>query len=153
MSRAVGVQPNTQPATVWREALIVDLALGISHDAILQEYNLQSHQLDAVLADPAFMAQVEALSVDLKKSGVTFEMKARIQADYMLDTVWGMVHDERTPANVRADLIKSMVRWAGHEKQAGDQPNGGRSGFSISINLTNPSANGPQPIVIEGERV
>lgn len=75
----------------------------------------------------------------MQKGGVTFQMKARAQADALLDTTWAIIHSNATPANVKADLIKSTIRWAGYEQKA-DEGNGARSGFSINIHL-NPSAN------------
>lgn len=150
MNDLTPIDRNPAP-TNWSEALLMDLALGTPEDVILDVYDMQAHQLHALLAHPAFKLQLAAMKVEVQKSGVTFEAKAKAQADALLDTSWALIHDRATPANVKADLIKSTVRWAGHEKQAGDEKNGGRSGFQININLggINPAANG---VTIEGNQ-
>ena len=134
---------TTNPVSpLWTEALLTDLALGVSEDVILDVHGLQHHQLQALLFNPAFARQLETRRVELGKSGVSFELKAQIQADALLDTSWALIHNMDTPANVKADLIKHTVRWAGYDK-ASSAENGARSGLSININLggVNPSAN------------
>ena len=144
------VERNPAPST-WSEALITDLALGTSVDTILEVYDLQFHQLQDLLTNPAFSKQVAEAKVEMSRTGVTFELKARIQADKLLDTSWALIHNPSTPANVKADLIKNTVRWAGFDK--GATAEGGKGGFSLTINLSNlggvnPSANS---VTIEGE--
>lgn len=120
---------------LWSMALMIDMALGVKDIFILEAHNLQFHELEALKAQPGFVKQVAALRAELQKDGASFQMKAQVQADALLDTSWSLIHSNATPANVKADLIKSTVRWAGHEKTAAADGSGGRSGFSISINL------------------
>jgi hypothetical protein len=61
-------------------------------------------------------------------------MKARLQAEEMLKTSWRMVQDKETPANVRADLIKATVRWAGLEPKP-SEGGGGEAPFQIVFQM------------------
>ena len=144
------VERNPAPP-LWSEGLVTDLALGTSIDSVLEAYDLQHHELLSLLANPAFAKQVADAKVEMARTGVTFETKAKIQADKLLDTSWALIHSPSTPANVKADLIKNTVRWAGYDKGATQE--GGKGGFSLTINLSNlgginPTANS---VTIEGE--
>jgi hypothetical protein len=51
----------------------------------------------------------------LKVEGWSFRKKAQAQAEAYLDLVFGLVNSNTTPVQVKADLIKSTVKWAGLE--------------------------------------
>jgi hypothetical protein len=78
---------------------------------------------------------------------MTFRLKARAQAEELLTTSWTLIHSNDVSAAVKADLIKSTVKWGGLEPQkdmsGGDGPQGG---VSITINLDSQQA---APKVIE----
>jgi hypothetical protein len=78
---------------------------------------------------------------------MTFRLKARAQAEELLTTSWTLIHSSDVSAAVKADLIKSTVKWGGLEPQkdfSGVDNQGG--GVSITINLGD---NTPLPKVIE----
>lgn len=96
-------------------------------------YEISKEQWDALRFNPKFVAEVQAAQEALKVEGVSFRKKAQFQADELLSTSWKLVHDPDTSAAVKADLIKSTVRWAGYDKPEG--ATGGGTGFNIQINL------------------
>jgi hypothetical protein len=121
----------------WSSHLALDVAIGTSIDAILEAYDLQMHELAAIKQDPQFTSQVERMRKDLEKEGVSFRMKAQIQAEHYLQNSWDMVHDKDVDPKVRADLIKSTMRWAGYDAPQGAGAGGPGGGFSVVINLGN----------------
>lgn len=131
----------------WSSHLALDVAIGTSIDAILEAYELQMHELVEIKKDPHFISQVGRMRKDLEKEGVSFRMKAQIQAEHYLQNSWDMVHDEDIDPKVRADLIKSTMRWANYDNPAAAGPVGAGGGFSVVINL----GGKPQGDTYEGE--
>jgi len=119
----------------WQISLIVDVALDVDDDSILDAYNLQAHQLDEIKANPMFKVEVARLKKEIERDGSSFKLKARIQAEAMLERSWQMVHNPATPAPVAADLIKATARWAGYDSNGTSSVSGG-AGFAIHINLS-----------------
>lgn len=119
----------------WSSHLALDVAIGTSIDAILEAYDLQMHELVAIKQDPQFITQVNKMRKDLDKEGVSFRMKAQIQAEHYLQNSWDMIHDGDVDPKVRADLIKSTMRWAGYDSPAAAGAAGAGGGFSVVINL------------------
>jgi hypothetical protein len=67
---------------------------------------------------------------------MSFRIKAMLQADELLKTSWGMIHNGALPATVRADLIKFTIRVAGLDaSKDGGGPGGDKPTFSITVNL------------------
>jgi hypothetical protein len=92
-----------------------------------------------------FIIQLASIQKELDKEGVSFRLKARLQAEELLQTSWALIHSPATPATVKAGLIKDTVRWAGWD--APPQENGGgRGGFSVNIVL---NGTVPQGVTID----
>lgn len=103
---------------------------------ICEAYGLTREQWVELCHNPAFVKDVAAAREELKKDGMSFKMKARLQADELLKTSWGLIHDRSgdVPPSVKADLIKFTVRAAGLEadaKASATQQNA----LQININL------------------
>ena len=64
------------------------------------------------------IAEVTKTVEMLKVEGMTFKVKARMQAEDYLGTAFAMVKNPNISDSVRADLIKNTVRWAGYDKKA-----------------------------------
>lgn len=103
-------------------------------------YNISMERYALISKSDAFVAALDSAKNMLAKEGMSFKVKAKLQAESLLTTSWGIIHDIRTPHNVRADLIKSTIRWAGYE--AAEAQVGVGAGFSININFSNGSASG-----------
>lgn len=144
------------PPRVIREkfplTLPMELALGIDTvKNICQSYGIEKAEWDVLREDPLFVRAVTAALKSLEREGMSFRIKARIQAEELLKTSWNLIHGQEVPAAVKADLIKSTVKWADYEPKP-NVPGAAGAGFSISINLAAPSAAGQNP-AIEGEAV
>lgn len=107
--------PMRDPAKIgYPPNLAVELALGEHKPrALCEAYGIDEAEWDRLRSNPLFVADVEARLIELQADGVSFKMKARLQAEGMLAENWRLVHDKNTPQNVKADLIKHTVRMAG----------------------------------------
>lgn len=74
-----------------------------------------------------------ALKKELEKDGATFALKAKLQAEVLLDESFKMSMDKDVDPRVRAKLIADTVRWAGFDKAGAAADATG--GFNITINL------------------
>tara|TARA_Y100001956_G_scaffold30113_1_gene29737 strand:- start:160 stop:549 length:390 start_codon:yes stop_codon:yes gene_type:complete len=129
--------------------MVLDEAIGTSADAICEAYDLQHHEYMAIKSDVSFMAQVANMRKELEKEGVSFRLKAQMQAECYLDKVWELVQSSNTDPKVKAALIKDTVRWAGFDNPVGSGPGGAGGGFQVTINL----GAGHTGHTIEGEKV
>ena len=135
-----GVRPE------WDARLVIDYVLGASKQAIMDEYDLLDHHYERIVRDVGFMGKVAALRKELEKDGATFGLKAKLQAEVLLDESFKMAMDPECDPRVRAKLIADTVRWAGFDRSGVGAD--GTGGFSININLNTGSAKGD---LFEGE--
>ena len=126
--------------TKWNDRLAFDVALtlegsGDTLQEVVTRHNISTNDILAFNADPIFLKKVEGYRTEVREKGLTFKLKARAQAEELLTTSWLLIHDPAVSPAVKADLIKSTVKWAGLEpKDAGPQDNG-TGGVKITINL------------------
>lgn len=121
---------------MWQNTLVIDVALGVDYDTICEAYGLQYPQLQQIMEEPGFKNRLGKLRDDMAKEGVSFRMKAQMQAEEYLKTSFQMVHNEDIDPKVRAKLIGDTVRWAGFDTAANAEAAAG-SGISVTINLGN----------------
>jgi hypothetical protein len=128
--------------TKWNDRLAFDVALtlegsGDTLQEVITRHGIAANDILAFNADPVFLKKVEGYRDEIRDKGMTFKLKARAQAEELLTTSWLLIHDPAVSPAVKADLIKSTVKWAGLEpKDAGPQ-DGGTGGVKITINLGN----------------
>jgi hypothetical protein len=126
--------------TKWNDRLAFDVALtlegsGETLQEIVGRHRITTSDVLAFNADPIFLKKVEHYRAEVREKGLTFKLKARAQAEELLTTSWLLIHDAAVSPAVKADLIKSTVKWAGLEpKDAGPQDQG-TGGVKITINL------------------
>lgn len=126
--------------TKWSDRLALDVALmlegsGETLPEVITRHNITQNDILQFNADPIFLKKVEALRNEVRDKGLTFKLKARAQAEELLTTSWLLIHDPAVSPAVKADLIKSTVKWGGLEpKDSGPADNGG-GGVKITINL------------------
>lgn len=101
---------------------------------ICAAYGVTRAQFEMLIRHPVFIKAYQEAVEMLKVEGMSFKMKARLQAEALLGESYKLAISPGTSDAVRADLIKSTVRWAGYETKAAD---GGGQGtaFNIMINL------------------
>lgn len=111
--------------------------LGVDEETFLQ-----------LAQNPLFKKQVNVYKKELEDNGVSFQLKAKIQAEEMLKRGWQIVHDSDTPPAVAVKQIENTVRWAGLDNKSTQDVQSAGSGFSITINI--PNTNSPsEKAVIE----
>lgn len=126
---------NRNPADLgFPPMLPIELALKIASPAdICGHYGITREQFTAIIAHPVFVKAYQEAVESLKVDGMSFKVKARMQAEGFLATSFAMVTNPATSDAVRADLIKNTVRWAGYDAKAAEV--GGGNAFNIQINL------------------
>ena len=136
-------------------ALELDEPNGIKE--LLARYNLDAMTYAQFSKDPVFIKHVDNYRSEIRDKGVTFKMKARVQAEELLSTSWMLIHNPDVSPAVKADLIKSTVKWAGLEPRGPEVEAGGGNGVAITINLGDrkvsavASTTTPEPDVLELE--
>ena len=126
--------------TKWNDRLAFDVALTLEGSGeTLQEVMVRhSITVDDILvfnADPVFLRKVRDYRTEVCEKGMTFKLKARAQAEELLTTSWLLIHDAMVSPAVKADLIKSTVKWAGLEPKEASVQSGTAGGVRITINL------------------
>lgn len=127
--------------TKWSDRLALDVALTLEGSGETLQEVMNRHRITALdilefNKDPLFLKKVDAYRVEVRDKGMTFKMKARAQAEELLTTSWLLIHSPEVSPAVKADLIKSTVKWGGLEPK-GDtgMEQGGGGGVRITINL------------------
>ena len=151
------LNPVPQGYTPWSDRLAMDIALvlegsGGTLEEVLVTHLITVDDLGRYNSDPLFLNKIGVLRSEVQTKGLTFRLKARAQAEELLVTSWMLIHSPDVSAAVKADLIKSTVKWGGLEPQkdaSGSIGEGG--GVSIRMNLGAQAASvvGPLPKVIE----
>lgn len=127
--------------TKWTMRLALDTAMALELDEpngirdLLARYNIDAVTYAQFSKDPVFIKHVDAYRAEIRDKGVTFKMKARVQAEELLATSWMLIHNPEVSPAVKADLIKSTVKWAGLEPKGMEVEAGGTGGVAITINL------------------
>ena len=127
--------------TKWSDRLAFDVALmlensGETLDDVIKRHEIGATDIATYNKDPIFLKKVEAYRSEIVEKGVTFKLKAKAQAEELLTTSWVLIHSPDVSAAVKADLIKSTVKWAGLEPKPETQVDAnGNGGVRITINL------------------
>lgn len=125
--------------TKWSDRLAFDVALtlegsGETINEIMARHSLSASDIIKFNADPVFHKKVGHYRTEIRDKGMTFRLKARAQAEELLTTSYLLIHDPGVSPAVKADLIKSTVKWAGLEPKE-NQPVEAGGGVRITINL------------------
>lgn len=123
-----------EPQVSWPARLPFDFAMGEDANTLLERYDLQPSQLHSLVFTPAFMKEVDKHRQEILDNGVSFRLKAKIQAEEYLQEIDNLINDADTSPAVRLDAIKSVVKWSGYEPttQNQSQASGGATRLIIS---------------------
>lgn len=143
----------TDPARIgYPPQLPLEIAMGeIPVREIFEAYSLTKADFIRLGRDEGFLAQVEAYKEQLRQPGQSFALKARLQAEELLKESWKLIHSpaDQVPPTVKADLIKSTMKWAGLDASANRAAQGGDgAGPALSINIQF-SGKRPDPQLID----
>lgn len=134
-----GADPEKDPAALgWPPTLPIEIALKTAPmNDIREEYGYSKEQWAALKHDPRFLADLTAAMTMVAKEGMSFKLKAKLQAEELLKESWKMIHADGiggVPASVRADLLKATMRWAGYDVKEAAAGTAGNA-LNIQINL------------------
>lgn len=131
----VAQQPNTDPSWLgFPPMLAMEIAMRTAPvEEIVTGYGLNQDEWERLSVYPPFVRAVQTATEQLQEEGVSFKIKAKLQADALLSQSWKMIHDPLTPHAVRADLLKSTIRWAGHDSRDAALTPG--TALQININM------------------
>ena len=126
--------------TKWSDRLAFDIALlleksGETLDEVIERHAITPSDMLVFNEDPIFRKKVEGYRDEIREKGVTFRLKARAQAEELLVTSWQLIHSPEVSPAVKADLIKSTVKWGNLEPKKEGMESDASSGFKITINL------------------
>jgi len=124
----IGAYPATLPVEI---ALRVDTVPNIC-----KSYGIDRTEWERIRHDPVFVADLKKCLEDMKVEGMSFKMKARLQSDALLTTMWNMIHSpsDEVPPAVKADLAKFTIRAAGLDGSKDQAKNVG-VGTALQINI------------------
>lgn len=138
------MQYSPLKTTKWSDRLAFDVALTLEGSGeplndVMQRHDIQAPDMLRFNADPVFLKRVDEYRGEIREKGMTFKLKARAQAEELLTTSWMLIHDPAVSPAVKADLIKSTVKWAGLEPK-NEEAGIVTGGVKILINLGNTEA-------------
>ena len=130
--------------TKWSNRLAFDIALlleksGETLDEVLERHTITASEMLVFNADPIFRMKVDDYREEVREKGITFRLKARAQAEELLTTSWQLIHSPEVSPAVKADLIKSTVKWGNLEPKNNVAEVDTSGGVKITINLGNNS--------------
>lgn len=130
--------PDKDPSELgYPPTLPIEIALKTAPlNDIREEYGFTKDEWLALRYDPNFINDLAAATEMLKVEGMSFKLKARLQAEELLKTSWRLIHapKDEVPPQVRANLIQATMRWAGYDNK--DNAAGGAGNqLNIQINL------------------
>lgn len=130
-------RPDNPADLGYPATLPIEVALKTAPiDTIKEAYNLDDATWEQLQNHPQFVADVAAATELLKKEGMSFKIKARLQSEELLKTSWYLIHspNEEVPPSVKADLLKFTIRCAGLEADP-KRENANTNNLQININL------------------
>jgi hypothetical protein len=131
-----GYEPESAAAMTFDPRIAYALALGLSTPSdVFRKYGVGLEEAKKLIGLPAFISTIKRYKEELTEKGVTFRLKAKIQAEDLLTQSYALATDNEVPAAVRADIIKWTAKMAGLEPSEKEKGVGGGagSGFNLSI--------------------
>lgn len=138
LQRSFGTDAKDPAGLGYPPTLPIEIALRTAPLARIQEeYGYTDEEWMALRDDPVFLRDLASAVEMVREEGMSFKLKARLQADELLKTSWRLIHaaKEDVPSSVKADLIKATMRWAGYEEKPGVNAAQAGTALNIQINL------------------
>lgn len=126
--------------TKWSNRLAFDVALlleksGETLDEVIERHSITASDMLVFNEDPIFRMKVDDYREEVREKGITFRLKARAQAEELLTTSWQLIHSPEVSPAVKADLIKSTVKWGNLEPKNNVAEVDAGGGVKVTINL------------------
>jgi len=140
-SRAVTPTNPSDPARLgYPPTFPIEIALRVAPiRTICESYGVAEEEWDRIRFEPLFLRDLKAAVELVQQEGMSFRIKAKLQAEELLKTSWRLIHDPVAPPNVKAALIQATMRWANYDTPAAVSAGAGGPAFSININFAKPA--------------
>ena len=133
-----------KPAAGFDPRLAYELALEMdTPTGTFERYGYGIDEATRIMAMPGFIATVRKYRDEIVGTGVSFRLKAKVQAEDLLTHSYEMATDPEVPPAVRADLIKWTAKVANLEPKDKGEGAGAGAGFTLNISF----GGGPAPTV------
>lgn len=130
------IRPDNPAEIGYPATFPIELALRVAPvQDICEAYGITRDQWDVLRFDPIFKNDLAEAAKLVRKEGMSFKLKAKLQSEELLKTSWKMIHDRDTPPAVRADLLKFTIKAAELDGTPRQGNSTGTSAFQININL------------------
>lgn len=130
--------------------LAYELALEMDDPLVVfSKYGFDENAAREMLSNKPFIATVKKYKEEILESGISFKLKAKIQAEDLLTHSYAMAVDPTTPPAVRASLITWTAKVAGLEPSPSKDQGAAGAGFTLNIQFAGSAA----PVVVTGQRV
>jgi len=138
--RELAARPEYTPAdptSAWDPRLAFELAIEPERASeIFERYHVSDVDAARLIGSHAFLQKIKEYQDEVQKTGVSFRLKARLQAEDLLSTSYMLAQDAETPPAVRADIIKWTAKMGGLEPEAKDKGAGGGAPFVLNISYS-----------------
>lgn len=133
-----GYVPTSGADLTFDPRIAYELALGLaSPKEVFAKYGVEEVAARALIANAIFIGTIKRYKEEVTSTGISFKLKAKIQAEDLLTHSYILATDPEVPAAVRADLIKWTAKMAGLEPSDKDKSGGGGSaGFTLNISFS-----------------
>ena len=134
---ATGAVKPWDPALLgFPPMLPIELAMRVAPvPEVCRAYGIDKEEFIKLTNNPLFVQAYKSAQEMLQKDGMSFRLKAKIQAEELLKKSWQIIHSRDTPTTVKADLIKATIRWADYEPRGDSKGGLAGNAFQININL------------------
>lgn len=137
----------SRSAVNYSQHFVMELALGLeTPDTLCIRYDITPYEYACLLANPVFQSDLNNWKQKMVDEGLSFKLKARVQAESYLEELDQIVHDPDTSKETKLAAISRVVGWAGLEQSKNSTE--GSSKPSITINITRFSDNRQEAIEI-----
>lgn len=120
--------------------ILLEVALYLEHSGdtvedICERNQITPENLQVLLQNPIFTADLRRVREEVREHGLTFRVKARTMAEELLKTTWQITQDSTASPAVKADLIKAVVEWGDLKPKSKDANVNAGGGVRIMINF------------------
>ena len=130
-----GYKPTSGADLTFDPRIAYEIALGLaSPSEVFQRYGVTERRARELIANPVFVSTITKYKEEVAEGGISFRLKAKIQAEDLLSHSYILATDPEVPAAVRADLIKWTAKMANLEPDTKNKgEGGGGAGFTLNI--------------------
>ena len=127
-------KPSTPTQASFDPRFAFEVALGMeSPDKIYPRYDLTEEEWYAIAVSSVFKKTVAKYQEEILEGGLSFRLKAKVQAEAYLTDAHLIIKHPLTPPAVKADMIKWVTKVADLEPKSSKTD--GAPTFNLQINL------------------